>query len=350
MHTHHQILIEDARCLTQVDDASVHLIVTSPPYPMIPMWDDVFSQMSPAVSSALEDHDGPTAFEAMHNELDKVWTTCHRVLIDGGIIAVNIGDATRTLNQHFRLYPNHARIISTMTALGMTVLPDILWRKPTNSPTKFMGSGMLPPGAYVTYEHEYILLFRKGNKRPFRTTDDKIRRRQSAYFWEERNHWFSDIWSDLPGTHQALSKDIRARSAAYPFTLPHRLINMFSVYQDTVLDPFVGTGTTMLAAAVNARNSIGVDILPSLGPRIADTLSSAEDLASQVIRSRLADHANFVTDVQESSRSLAHINATLNTKVMTRQETQMQLWCPINPNWTTPHHLKLQHQPINIEQ
>jgi site-specific DNA-methyltransferase (cytosine-N4-specific) len=103
--------------------------------------------------------------------------------------------------------------------LVVTSLPLILWRKQTNSPTKFMGSGMLPPCGYVTLEHEFILIFRKGNRRGFEKVSDKNTRTQSALFWEERNRWFSDVW-DFKGTRQLLEhRTSRERSAAYPFEL-----------------------------------------------------------------------------------------------------------------------------------
>ena len=104
---------------------------------------------------------------------------------------------------------------------------------------------MYPGGAYVTLEHEYILILRKNGKRKFTTQPEKQNRRESAYFWEERNIWFSDIW-DLKGIRQDIQqKDIRTRSAAFPFELAYRLINMYSVFGDTILDPFLGTGTTI---------------------------------------------------------------------------------------------------------
>ena len=180
---------------------------------------------------------------------------------------INIGDAVRTIGKNFQLYPNHARILTTFSKQGFTVLPEIIWRKPTNAPNKFMGSGMLPPSAYVTLEHEFILILRKGGKRIFKTEKDKINRRNSAYFWEERNTWFSDIW-DLRGVTQTMlekkSKELRSRSAAFPFELAYRLINMYSVKGDVILDPFLGTGTTTIAAMVSARNSIGFEIEKNL--------------------------------------------------------------------------------------
>ena len=124
-----------------------------------------------------------------------------------------------------------------------------------------MGSGMLPAGAYVTLEHEYILILRKGSKREFKLDAQKQNRRESAFFWEERNAWFSDVWMDLKGTSQNLgNRTARLRSAAFPFDLPYRLLNMFSVKGDTVVDPFLGIGTTMWAAMAAGRNCIGYEI------------------------------------------------------------------------------------------
>ncbi|MFW6335242.1 MAG: DNA methyltransferase, partial [Desulfosalsimonas sp.] len=112
-------------------------------------------------------------------------------------MCVNIGDAVRKLGDSFSLYPNHSEIIRAFLSRGLTPLPAIIWRKQTNAPNKFMGSGMLPAGAYVTLEHEYVLIFRKGAKRQFATPAQKLNRKKSAIFWEERNQWYSDVWFDL---------------------------------------------------------------------------------------------------------------------------------------------------------
>ena len=156
---------------------------------------------------------------------------------------MKVTDATRTLDGEFKLYPNHSRIIQHFINNGFSNMPNIIWRKQTNAPNKFMGSGMLPAGAYVTLEHEWVLIFRKGLKRSFKSENEKLKRKQSSFFWEERNIWFSDMW-DLKGTRQNIAhKNSRERSAAYPFEIPFRLINMFSLKGDTILDPFLGTGT-----------------------------------------------------------------------------------------------------------
>ena len=193
------------------DPGPVHLVVTSPPYPMVAMWDDAFSAQSSAAAEAMSAGNGPAAFEAMHRILDPIWEACFERLVPGGFICVNVGDATRTIDGSFQLYSNHARTIQGLLAAGFGLLPDILWRKPTNAPNKFMGSGMLPAGAYVTYEHEYIIVARKGGKRSFRTVADRARRRRSAFFWEERNQWFSDLWQGLTGTRQHLDAATRKR-------------------------------------------------------------------------------------------------------------------------------------------
>ena len=317
MQTRHEAVHGDARDLSTLTDESVQLIVTSPPYPMIAMWDEAFTAMDPEVGLALDRAEGVRAFEAMHRQLDRCWAELHRVLVPGGLACINIGDATRSVDKQFALWPNHARILQAALALGFTVLPDILWRKPNNSPTKFMGSGMLPAGAYVTYEHEYVLILRKGAKRAF-DADGKRHRRASALFWEERNAWYCDLW-DLTGTRQSMpGVEARKRSAAFPFELAFRLIQMHSVYGDRVLDPFAGTGTTALAAAVAGRGSVMVEREESLLPEMAQTLALAPSIPR--IEARLQRHLAFVAE-----RVCKHGNPRFGP-VVTRQEQELRLW------------------------
>lgn len=326
--TTHRVHAGDARALAPLADASVALVVTSPPYPMIAMWDGLFSALDPAAPHPT--HAPAAAFEAQHRVLDAVWAECHRVLVPGGMLCVNIGDATRTLGGEFRLWSNHARVLRAAEALGFAVLPDILWRKPTNAPNKFMGSGMLPGGAYVTYEHEYILVLRKGGARRFVGEAATRARRESAYFWEERNVWFSDVWTDLLGAGQALARParedtaLRARSAAFPLELPARLIAMYSMYGDTVLDPFVGTGTTQLAAACAGRSSVGVEREPELAAGILARLGDAPRLRRGA--ARLAAHRRFVDARIAAGKTLAHHNAPHDVPVITAQERALCLY------------------------
>jgi DNA modification methylase len=344
MRTEHRLLIGDARRLTGLGEASVQLVVTSPPYPMIAMWDEVFGAMDPAVGPLLAAEDGLEAFEAMHRCLDAVWAECWRVLIPGGFAAINIGDATRSLGGRFRLYPNHARIVAAMQGLGFDVLPDILWRKPTNAPNKFMGSGMLPAGAYVTYEHEYVLLFRKGDKRTFRSAEDKDARQRSAFFWEERNSWFSDVWTDLRGTRQALGdRGDRERSAAFPFELPFRLINMYALYGDVVLDPFAGTGTTLAAAAVAGRSSVGVELSESFAPVVMAGLEAALPQGAEIQRERLAAHRRFVRSRKRADKPVKHHNGPHDLPVITGQERRLELLAPQAWERPEPRRLVVEH-------
>ena len=280
----------------------------------------------PALRKALERGDGWAAFERMHRVLDPVWEEVHRVLMPGGIACINIGDAVRSVRGSFALYPNHARVLNRLVAIGFSPLPAILWRKPTNSPTKFMGSGMLPPGAYVTLEHEYILIVRKGGKREFTNAAEKRLRRESALFWEERNAWFSDVWMELRGARQALGdKAARQRSGAFPFELAYRLISMFSVKGDTVLDPFLGTGTTLMAAAAAGRNGIGFEIEPEFKPAVFAGTPVLAQTANDRIRRRIADHLDFLEQCRRTGRALKHVNRPYGFPVVTRQESDLLL-------------------------
>ena len=310
--------------MENVPDESVDLVVTSPPYPMIEMWDRIFAKQNLKIKKALKDNDGPVAFELMHRELDRVWDETYRVVKKGGIVCVNIGDATRTIEGNFALYPNHSRILSHLLKLGMSSLPAIIWRKQTNAPNKFMGSGMLAPGAYVTLEHEYILILRKGGKRAFISPEEKSLRRESAFFWEERNAWFSDIWFDLKGTAQDLNNvKMRQRSAAYPFELPYRLINMFSIKNDTVLDPFLGLGTTTLAAMTAGRNSIGFEIDKTFKEAIQSRIDNLIQKSNQRIRERIINHLDFVKARFEEKGAFKYKNKHYQFPVMTKQEIDL---------------------------
>lgn len=246
--TNHEIIFGDSRNMSELDNNSVHLVVTSPPYPMIEIWDNLFESL------------GCRSYDEMHDFLAEVWKECYRILVDGGIACINIGDATRKVNGNFRLFPNHARIIEKCEELGFVSLPCILWKKPTTKPNAFLGSGFLPTNAYVTLDCEYILIFRKGNVRKFKKKDPY--RYMSYFSKEERDVWFSQVW-DIVGIKQE-SDEIERRVAAYPEEVVYRLIRMFSIIGDTVLDPFLGTGTTTKVAMELHRNSVGYEIDESL--------------------------------------------------------------------------------------
>ena len=241
-----RIIAGDARRMVGVAPDTVALVVTSPPYPMISQWDELFARWK------------ATDFERMHRELDRVWAACYRVLMPGGILAINVGDAVRSVGGEFRLWPNHARIMTATEKLGFRSLPYILWKKPTNRPNAFLGSGFLPPNAYVTLDCEFILLFRKGRLR--RLPPGSPARLASRYTKGERDRWFSQIWDGIQGRPQSYTG---GRSGAFPPEIPRRLVRMFSILGDTVLDPFAGTGTTLWEASQMGRHAIGIEIDPA---------------------------------------------------------------------------------------
>jgi site-specific DNA-methyltransferase (cytosine-N4-specific) len=340
METDHRVVVGDARSLESLADDAVELVVTSPPYPMIEMWDETFAALDGRVGDALEAGAGRAAFEAMHSVLDDVWAEVARVLVPGGLACVVVGDATRSLEE-FRVYPNHARVLEALERNGLDPLPDVLWRKPTNSGAKFMGSGMLPPNAYATLEHEYVLVARNGPPRSFEPNAD--RRYEAAYFWEERNRWFSDVWTDLPGEPQALAVDAgRDRSGAFPLAVPYRLICMYSVYGDRVLDPFWGTGTTTLAAMAAGRSSVGVELDPEVAAAFADRVDALPETSSRLARDRLAAHRAFVRDRETPPEYRA---VHYDTRVVTGQERRIRLYEATTVR-ETPEGYAVEHEPF----
>jgi len=315
---------------------------------MIEMWDNLFTTLNPLIGNSLQVFDGFTAFELMNQELDKVWNELARVVKDSGFVCINIGDATRKIGTQFQLYSNHSRITSKFVSLGFQPLPIALWKKATNAPNKFMGSGMLPAGAYITLEHEYILVFRKGGKREFNSDVDKDIRNQSAFFWEERNKWFSDSW-DLKGIKQATNNEtVRERNAAFPFELPYRLINMYSVKGDTILDPFLGTGTSTFASITSERNSIGIEYDNNFSSIIKNGLRDLCRTANSVITKRLEDHISFCVNYQKEKGALKYKNDKFGFPIITKQEVKLDLnhISKINPTDLT--NIIVEYQPIKF--
>ncbi len=325
METDHDVHVGDARSMTAVADDAVELVVTSPPYPMIEMWDDVFADMDPAVEDCLAAGDGEAAFRRMHDALGEVWDEVARVLAPGGVACVNVGDATRSVGDRFRLFPNHTAVVDAFRDRDFRQLPGVLWRKPTNSASKFLGSGMLPTNAHVTLEHEHVLVFRNGPKRDFEAGAE--RRYESAYFWEERNEWFSDVWTDVQGTFQALDHgDLRERSGAFPMEIPYRLVNMYSVYGDTVLDPFWGTGTTSLAAMVAGRSSVGYELRAEFTGVFDERVAGVCELARETARKRLQRHREFVRERTAAGDPPEYEATHYDVPVVTSQERDLRLY------------------------
>lgn len=340
--TKHNVQYADARDLPVATD-SVELVVTSPPYPMIEMWDDLFQELNQEISGALTADDGDEAFELMHRVLDTVWENLYDVVVDGGVVCINIGDATRSIDGEFRVFRNAARITNAMEEIGFVSLPHVLWQKPTTSPNSFLGSGTVPPNAYVTNEHEYILVFRNGGKRTTFPSDEL--RAQSAMFFDERNTWFSDHWSNIPGRRQEFAtmnetdgrgqeddvhtdENRRDRTAAYPFEIPYRLINMYSVYTDRVLDPFGGVGTTALASMVSGRSSVTIELNDAVVQGLKNECQMVPELGDSIVEERLEKQEKNVSARRERGKESSYEMEQYPLDVVSSAEQKIEFVTP----------------------
>jgi DNA modification methylase len=244
--TSHRLLHGDTRSLSFIADESVHLVVTSPPYWTLKRYNE-----NPAQLGHVAD------YELFLSELSKVWKEAYRVLVPGGRLVCVVGDVCLSRKEHGRhlVMPLHADIAVICRRLGFDNLNPIIWHKISNATfeandgTKFLGKPY-EPNAIVKNDIEFILMQRKpgGYRKP---TPEQ--RRLSMIGKEDFATWFRQFWT-ITGA------STRNHPAPYPFELAYRLVRMFSFWGDTVLDPFCGTGTTMLAAMKCGRNSIGVEI------------------------------------------------------------------------------------------
>jgi site-specific DNA-methyltransferase (adenine-specific) len=250
--THHKIIIADSRAMPEVPDGSVHLVITSPPYWQLKDYDTV---------QQIGFHD---TYEEYINNLNLVWKECHRVLHDGCRLCINIGDqfARSVYYGRYKVIPIRTEIIKFCESIGFDYMGAIIWQKVTTCNTTggatIMGSYPHPRNGVVKIDYEFILLFRKGGKPP--VVGKKVKD-QSALSVEEWNEYFAGHWN-FPGEKQ--DKHL----AMFPEELPRRLIRMFSFIGETVLDPFLGSGTTSLAAKNLDRNSVGYEINAAFLPII----------------------------------------------------------------------------------
>jgi DNA modification methylase len=283
--TFHHAVLGDARQMDRIESSSVHLVVTSPPYWTLKRYADSAGQLG-----HIRD------YEQFLDELDRVWVECYRVLVPGGRICCVVGDVCVSRRQGGRHYvmPLPSDIQVRTRRIGFDNLTPIMWFKVANitleasKSSVFLGKPNLPNGI-IKNDRETILMLRKpgGYRKPTPEMEEASRISTEDYV-----RWFQAIWTDIPGT------SLRNHPAPYPAALAERLIRMFSFAGDTVLDPFLGTGSTTVAAISAGRNSIGYEIQPEY---------------IEIVRRRLAQtsleyHLSFLTDPADSVPEAPAVN------------------------------------------
>ena len=285
MITNHKIIIGDSREMAEVDEKSVHLIITSPPY-----WQ--LKDYGSADQIGFND-----SYEDYINNLNLVWAECYRVLQDGCRLCINIGDqfARSVYYGRYKVIPIRTEIIKFCETLGFDYMGAIIWQKPTTMNTTggatIMGSFPYPRNGIIKIDYEFILIFKKPGDSPRVSKEIK---EQSKLSKEEWNEYFSGHWN-FNGEKQI------KHLAMFPEELPKRLIKMFSFVGDTVLDPFLGSGTTILAAKNLSRNSIGYEINPEFLPIIKEKvgINQFSTLARFEVLTQELSHCDWGSKIQK---------------------------------------------------
>lgn len=276
--------------MTELPDNSVHLIITSPPYWQLKDY---------GTDNQIGFHD---SYENYINNLNLVWKECYRTLHNGCRLCINIGDqfARSVYYGRYKVIPIREEIIKFCETIGFDYMGAIIWQKVTTSNTTGggvqMGSYPYPRNGILKLDYEFILIFKKLGKSPKPTKEQKELSKMSA---EEWNTFFAGHW-EFPGARQ---KD---HLAMFPEELPRRLIKMFSFVGETVLDPFAGSGTTLLAAKKLNRNSIGYEINPEFIPIIKEKLQVQQQDLSQATYEFIQQNP-LTTDFEKEIQKLPYI-------------------------------------------
>jgi len=289
--THHKIIIGDSRQMAEVADESVHLVVTSPPY-----W-----QLKDYGNGGQIGFDD--SYEDYINNLNLIWNECHRVLHKGCRLCVNIGDqfARSVYYGRYKVIPIRTEIIKFCETAGFDYMGAIIWQKVTTCNTTggatIMGSFPYPRNGILKIDYEFILIFKKHGIPPNVSRDIK---EKSKLTIEEWNEFFAGHWN-IPGEKQ--DKHL----AVFPEEIPHRLIKMFSFAGDTILDPFLGSGTTSLAARNLERNSIGYEINPEFLPVIKEKLGIRQGMIYEEANFEVIRQNEANIDYKEAFKRLPYI-------------------------------------------
>jgi site-specific DNA-methyltransferase (adenine-specific) len=261
MKTHHKIINGDSRKMSELPDNSVHLTITSPPYWQLKDY---------GTDNQIGFHD---SYENYINNMNLVWKECYRTLHNGCKLCINIGDqfARAVYYGRYKVIPIREEIIKFCENIGFDYMGAIIWQKVTTSNTTGggvqMGSYPYPRNGILKLDYEFILVFKKLGEAPKPTKEQKELSKMTA---EEWNTNFAGHWN-FAGTRQ------NGHIAMFPEELPNRLIKMFSFVGETILDPFLGSGTTSLSAKNLDRNSVGFEINPGFIPIIKEKLQSRQN-------------------------------------------------------------------------
>jgi len=291
VQTHHRIITGDSRCMREVPDESVHLIVTSPPY-----WQ--LKDYGHGRQIGFDD-----SYETYINNLNLVWSECHRVLAQGCRLCVNIGDqfARSVYYGRYKVIPIRTEIIKFCETTGFDYMGAVIWQKVTTCNTTggatIMGSFPYPRNGILKLDYEFILIFKKPGTAP--TVSQEVKE-QSRLTTEEWNQFFAGHWN-IPGERQD------DHLAMFPEEIPRRLIRMFSFVGDIVLDPFLGSGTTCLAARNLARNSVGYEVNPDFIRVIRKKLGVDKELLFRDADFEFLEQDRLDIDFRQRVRELPYV-------------------------------------------
>jgi site-specific DNA-methyltransferase (adenine-specific) len=294
--------------MNYIANESVHLVVTSPPYWTLKRYNENENQLGHVAD-----------YEKFLQELNQVWKEVYRVLVPGGRLVCVVGDVCLSRRQHGRhvVVPLHADIAVSCRKIGFDNLNPIIWHKISNASfeanvgSKFLGKPY-EPNAIIKNDIEFILMQRKpgGYRQP-----TEQQRKLSMINKDDYAKWFRQFWT-ITGA------STKSHPAPYPLELANRLVRMFSFYGDTVLDPFCGTGTTMLAAMKAGRNSIGIEVDPTYHEMAANRLIDENQNMFSTAKLELSyfiDRQQKNSIVKESSKTYAALKKKSHKAAKSRQ-------------------------------